>query len=544
MTTQATNDSADARVSESALADALEQWRSVLDSEGISVGEAAAEFSDPYSPEEYGFVTTVVLQPTSVEQVQAVVRIASSTGVPIWVNSQGRNNGYGGAAGRVPGTVVVNLRRMNRVLEINEEFGYVVVEPGVSYAELYEVIRRSGKKLVVDIPDLSWGSVLGNALDHGNGYTNYSDHAGALCGLEVVLPNGEIVRTGHGAMPDSPNWHLSRRGFGPQLDGIFTQSNLGIVTRAGIWMMPQPDSYAFGTIQVPNDEDLEAVIDTIRPFMVDGTIASCPSVFNTIGALASQASRKDVWPHPGPLPPEVANQLANEAAGMGAWNLLFGIYGDRTVVARHLERIAEAFAGVDGAEFHSQFIEWDELTPENTALNQKQKVHGGVPDLSVLKVLDWEGGQRGGHLSFSSTVPLTGTDVRKIVEITKSRLAKDDSEYFTGIMLYPRFAIHISLLLFDLDIPGQVDKQHRAYADLVALAAEAGYGEYRTHLKYMDLVADQYNYNDGSLRRLAETIKDAVDPAGILAPGKQGIWPRRLRDDSPRSPGTQQTTVS
>jgi 4-cresol dehydrogenase (hydroxylating) len=432
---------------------------------------------------------------------------------------------------------------MNRVLEINEESGYVVVEPGVSFRELYDAIQRSGKKLIVDIPDLSWGSVIGNALDHGNGYTEYSDHAAALCGLEVVLPNGEIVRTGHGAMPDSPSWHLSRRGFGPQLDGIFTQSNYGIVTRAGIWLMPQPDSYAFGTIQVPNDADLEALIDTIRPFMIDGTLASCPSVFNTIGALATQASRKEIWPHPGPLPAEVANQLAGEAAGMGAWNLLFGIYGDGTVVTRHLERIAEAFAGVEGAEFKSGFVDWDELTPENDKLNQKQKVHGGVPDLSVLKVLEWEGGQRGGHLSFAATVPLTGTDVRKIVELTRSRMAEDDAEYFVGIMLYRRFAIHISLLLFDLDIPGQVDRQHRAYADLVTRAAEVGYGEYRTHLRYMDLVADQYGYNDGSLRRLAESIKDAVDPAGILAPGKQGIWPRRFRDDASRPSSSRHDTV-
>jgi 4-cresol dehydrogenase (hydroxylating) len=50
----------------------------------------------------------------------------------------------------------------------------------------------------------------------------------------------------------------------------------------------------------------------------------------------------------------------------------------------------------------------------------------------------------------------------------------------------------------------------------------------------MDLVAEQYAFNDSSLRRLAETIKAAIDPQGILAPGKQGIWPARLRGQAPR----------
>jgi 4-cresol dehydrogenase (hydroxylating) flavoprotein subunit len=532
---QFTGNPPDPQATDEALSEALELWRAALGSAAVLLDEEAAEFADPYSPQEFGFVPRVVLQPDCVEQVQEIVRIASRTGVPIWVNSQGRNNGYGGGAPRLPGTVVVNLRRMKRVLEINDELGYVVVEPGVSYRELYDAVRASGKSIIVDIPDLSWGSVVGNALDHGNGYTNYSDHAAALCGLEVVLPDGEIVRTGHGAMRDSPNWHVSKRGYGPQLDGLFTQSNFGIVTKAGIWMMPRPDSYAFGAIKVERDSDLEALVDTIRPFMVDGTIASCPTIFNSIGAVSNEATRAEVWPHPGPVPPEVTDQIGREFAGLGAWNLWFGIYGDRKVVTRHLERIAEAFSGLPDAEVESQFIEWDELSPDNDKLNQKQKVHGGVPDLSMLKVLEWEGGQRGGHISFSSTVPLTGADSRKIVELTRARLAQDNAEYFGGLVLYPRFAVHVSLLLYDLDIPGQVQRQYLAYADMVRQAAQLGYGEYRAHLRFMDLVAEQYAFNDSSLRRLAETIKDAIDPQGILAPGKQGIWPARLRGQAPHS---------
>jgi 4-cresol dehydrogenase (hydroxylating) flavoprotein subunit len=53
----------------------------------------------------------------------------------------------------------------------------------------------------------------------------------------------------------------------------------------------------------------------------------------------------------------------------------------------------------------------------------------------------------------------------------------------------------------------------------------ARYGQYRAHLSFMDLAASQYDFNDHALMRLSRTIKNALDPNGILSPGKQGIWP-------------------
>jgi hypothetical protein len=75
------------------------------------------------------------------------------------------------------------------------------------------------------------GSVIGNTVDRGVGYTPYGDHFGMHCGFEIVLANGEVMRTGMGAMPGSNTWQLFPYGFGPYADGLFTQSNFGIVTK-------------------------------------------------------------------------------------------------------------------------------------------------------------------------------------------------------------------------------------------------------------------------------------------------------------------------
>ena len=84
----------------------------------------------------------------------------------------------------------------------------------------------------------------------------------------------------------------------------------------------------------------------------------------------------------------------------------------------------------------------------------------------------------------------------------------------------------IYAMILNKDSPEMMAKVDPFFRTLVADAKAQGYGEYRTHLDYMDLVADTYDWNGGALRKLNERVKDALDPNGILAPGKSGIWPK------------------
>jgi FAD/FMN-containing dehydrogenase len=177
------------------------------------------------------YMASAHIQPANVEQVQKVVEAANKYGQPLHPISIGRNLGYGGSSPRLRGTTILDLKRMNKILEINETSGYALLEPGVSYFELYEHLQRIGSKLWVDCPDIGWGSVVGNACDRGAGYTPMGDHFLFHCGMEVVLPTGKLVRTGMGALPGNDTWQTFQYGFGPYHDGIFTQSSLGIVTK-------------------------------------------------------------------------------------------------------------------------------------------------------------------------------------------------------------------------------------------------------------------------------------------------------------------------
>lgn len=125
------------------------------------------------------FIASSIISPRKVPEVQAIMKLCNEYKIPVWPFSIGRNVGYGGAAPRVPGSVGLDLgRNMNRILEVSEKNAYCLVEPGVTYYDLYQhlVEKNLHEKLWIDTPDLGGGSVLGNCMERGIGYTPYGDH--------------------------------------------------------------------------------------------------------------------------------------------------------------------------------------------------------------------------------------------------------------------------------------------------------------------------------------------------------------------------------
>ena len=134
--------------------------------------------------------------PSSTAEVSEIVKLANEFQIAIWPHSAGRNWGWGNSP-LTEDSVTMILERMNKIIEVNEDLAYAVIEPGVTYEALNEYLKDHKIKLWTDCTGgPPKGSVLGNALDRGVGVTSYADHFSNLCGLEVVLPDGKIIRTG------------------------------------------------------------------------------------------------------------------------------------------------------------------------------------------------------------------------------------------------------------------------------------------------------------------------------------------------------------
>src|SRR3984957_14703191 len=156
---------------------AMRELRSIVGDDWVFTSDEDVDlYRDAYTPflaEPEEYIPCGAVAPASVEQVQDVVRLANRHHIPLWPISTGRNLGYGGAAPRLSGTMMLDLKRMNRVLEVNDTLAYALVEPGVSYFDFYRHLRDNKHKVWMDCPDPGWGSLIGNALEHGLGHTVY-----------------------------------------------------------------------------------------------------------------------------------------------------------------------------------------------------------------------------------------------------------------------------------------------------------------------------------------------------------------------------------
>jgi 4-cresol dehydrogenase (hydroxylating) len=133
-------------------------------------------------------------------------------------------------------------------------------------------------------------------------------------------------------------------------------------------------------------------------------------------------------------------------------------------------------------------------------------------------------------VDFSPLCPATGGDALRQYALVKARAAEYGFDYYGGFTAAGRHLHHVFAAIFARGNREDAARAGDLLRALMSDARAAGYGVYRSHLLYMDYAAAQYSFNDGALLRLAQTVKEALDPNGVLSPGKQGIWPRAMRD--------------
>ncbi|KAK4626883.1 hypothetical protein CLAFUW4_03955 [Fulvia fulva] len=177
--------------------------------------------------------------------------------VPVWTFSRGKNLGYGGSSPVVSGSLALDLHRMDRVLEVNEKFAYAVVEPGMTFTGLYDYITAKKLKVWPSVASVGWGSVMGNTLD-----------------LASILS-------------DPP--------------GLLLQSNLGIVTKMGIGLIPAPHAMMSCLFSVPNQDDIGAVVDVLGDLRRRGILSTGAYCFDIVDWAAMFGAKHEWWDKPGPI---------------------------------------------------------------------------------------------------------------------------------------------------------------------------------------------------------------------------------------------------
>jgi len=195
-----------------------------------------------------------VVMPKNIEEIQKIVKLANQEKIPIVPMGGGLT--LSGLIIPVRGGIVMDMKRMDNIIEINALSKYALIEAGVTTGQLLSYLNENYPYLQPPIPDAPpSATVAGNVLIHGSGYLSqkYGDHGAMINGLEVILPNGDICKMGSCAV--SKYWFT--RGPIPDLIGLFISSfgTMGIVTKLSIQLFDKPKyrEVVFGLLNDPKD---------------------------------------------------------------------------------------------------------------------------------------------------------------------------------------------------------------------------------------------------------------------------------------------------
>ncbi|MBN2151721.1 MAG: FAD-binding oxidoreductase [Candidatus Lokiarchaeota archaeon] len=196
-------------------------------------------------------VPDYVVRPRDAREVSEVMKLANELDVPVTVRGGGDCE-FGGSKPVGDGGILIDMKRMDGVINIDQDNLVATVEAGISWGKLNEQLSRLGFYTGCMGPGSGMTASVGGGISHhsvgGGGCARYGACTNGLVGLEVVLPTGEIIETGsrankHAAAP------FNRFGNGPDLAGLFCGDNgiLGVKTKVSLRVYPRPPCAAYKT---------------------------------------------------------------------------------------------------------------------------------------------------------------------------------------------------------------------------------------------------------------------------------------------------------
>ena len=500
------------------------------------------------------------LFPGSVEDIVAIVRLADRYGVSVWPHSSGRNWGWSNSP-TVPGAVALILERMNRILHVDEELAYAILEPGVTYEGLNNYLKANKIKLW---PDCTGGppkgSVVGNALDRGVGVTTHGEHFASLCGLEVVLANGEVIQTGPYAPGKDGTRYTYKWGIGPYLDALFSQTNFGIVTKAGVWLMPEPESHLMFGFNLEDERNIVPLLNTLRRLSLHGVIPDKIRLTNDFAVLTLLTQRfKESVGGTGALTAADMRRL-NEKYRFGVWSFVSSVYGykdhveavrqivvrelsgygkllffdDRKVerIQRWLPRLMKLHAGNSGLV--------DAITgrllklslPMVQMLPPLYDIYKGIPTERIVRRAYFRSRKEAplsnvhvaednvGLIWFGPLVPLDGKTVFDLVDRYRTRFHECGFDcYITILMLNARTVVPLMGIIYQKENPDETERAVALYRELLDDSLSRGYQQFRCgRLGWPSI----YKHRP-DLLEFNTKVKESLDPRHTIAPGKYGI---------------------
>jgi len=437
----------------------------------------------------------------SQSELDEVVAIANEQSISLYPYSKGLNWGLGSKLPVVDNCILLDLSALNQIIGLNEKFHYAIVEPGVSQGQLAEEIARKGLKLMVNVTGSSpHASVLGNSMERGSGFLAHRIED--IRGMEVLLADGLRVKSGFWNLePSDREVHHFGYGMGPDWRGIFSQSNLGIVTKLVVNLYPKKEVQKMIWIKVEQ--------------------AQLPDLVEALSDLYQRKYIHSVTHIGNDKRMKIENQNKENTT---IWTAMAMVQGSENFVRFLEEEIPLQLSRIcDSMGFLT------EQEAENQNLGEVFGCHVGKPtDYFVRAMYQSEGATldiadlqidlgRYGMLCCLPILPAYGPDIQKATEILDS--IERDFGIIPAATLNPLNDLYLESVIniyFDRTEPASIELAHRANDEMIKRFYDVGFRFYRFDVKTMHDYIDAENPH----WRLVAKLKQALDPNRIFSPGR------------------------
>lgn len=457
-----------------------------------------------------------ILRPHNTGEVVACLQIAARYGIAIYPISRGTNWGLGGRVPPRGDAVLLDLSRLNRILSFDQELGTLCLEPGVTFSQVFGFLREQGSDFWLSpIGGSDLSSVLGNALERGEGAGPLGDRSNHVAGLEVVTAAGQVLHTGFSRFEGAQTAGLCRHGVGPSIDGLFAQSNLGVVTKMTVWLSKQPKYQVRFRCRFGSPAQLSAGLDALRELHQQRVLTDCGfTVWNLNKFLALNGrypwTRTDgetpfrLFPHVSEHPAFVVGNLYAASVAIGQ---------------ALLQQLQETM------QVHVDEFEAEEVSEERRQADPSCDM--GFPNPVNLKTAYWR--KRGvpygpnpetdrcGVIWLCPALPFKGELIAEVFQVLEELGYQHRLETQIGLSaISPRLVHAYVSLIYDRDVAGEDERAMACHDQMLAWLLKKGLPPYRLGIQSMGGVGLP---NDG-YAQLLRGLRHQLDPLGIIAPGR------------------------
>ena len=493
---------------------------------------------------------------TNETAIPKLLHLANEHILYLYPISTGNNWGYGSVQNTsLDGPrVVVDLGKMKSIVPTNKKAGLITLQPGVTQQDLFDYLQQNKWPFMVPVTGAGpQCSVLSNALERGYGITPRTDHFAAVNALKAYLPHPELCSekfesavsnldgSGLDFIDKSFKW-----GLGPYIDGLFTQSNFGIVTEMTIRLAPRPEHFSAFYLQV---FDADKFSDAVA--LIEQTLLDCEGIVGSINLMdrrrlvsmvASNPNGQDVHQT---MSEEQVESIASENR-LPQWMIVGTIYGSKDVVSATQKLFKRRAKKVGQVNFSNSwlihiakfvlglplpsFSALENIRSQLNTLDEGTEIMLGKPNQVALPLAYW----RNPRVKADKTNTLL-PDIDKCGLLWYAPLIRMAPEVLTDFVNFirettPKYGIEPLItftnlrhdcidstvpLVFDLDNPEAVNAAHLCLKELFSEGCKKGFVPYRLNTtQQASLPTDSIFWKTTSL------LKNAIDPNGILSPSR------------------------